>query len=214
MVKTYFFIAIPLLILIAIIYPSSIESRRSQDNSVLRSHLERLQIALTEFYQDFKMYPDSVPLSNESIALTVDNHKRSFEVLNGVYIILKTNHSHYAAMVGHARSNRFYAISDSSETVYKIQHTNSDRMISKDRWYEIMPQSCPPPGEKRWQKWQASTEWNEMDSLPKIAIAIVLGGLCLLLAKCAKAVWKGATRRLFLRGKNKTISATEIPFIF
>ena len=208
MTKTYLIIAIPLLILIAIVYPSSSESRRSHYNSELRSHLERLQIALTEFYNDFKTYPDSVPLGNESIALTGDNHKRSFEIFKEVCIILKTNNSQYAAIVGHARSNRFYAISDSSETVYKIQHTNANLMISKDRWFEIMLQSCPPPGEKRWQKWQASTQWNEMDSLPKIALAIVLGGLCLLMAKCAKAVWKGVIRRLFLRGKNKTISAT------
>jgi len=200
-VKTYFIIAIPILILIAIVYPSSIESRKSHDNSELRSHLERLQIALTEFYRDFETYPDSVPLSYESVALTADNHKRSFEIFKGIFIILKTNHTQYAAIAGHSRSDWFYAVSNSSETLYKIRCTNSDRMISQDRWFEFMSQSCPPPGEKRWQKWTVSTRWNETDSLPKIALAIVLGGLGLLLAKATQIVWKGATRQSIPEGQ-------------
>lgn len=214
MLRRYLIIAIPLLIAIAIIYPSSTESRISRYNAEVRRHLERLQIALSDFYHDFKKYPYNVPVGTGPITLTDGNHRRAFEILNGVYIILKANDDQYASIAGHPHSQKFYAIYDSSETVYEMQYTHTDGVDSKDRWLEIMAQACPAPGQDNWQNWQASTRWNKMDSLPKVALVIVLIGLCLLLAKFAEVVWKGIICRLFFKGKNKSTSATETSSIF
>ena len=202
-------IAMPLLVLIAVIYPGSMDSRVAHHNADVRSELQRLQVALSDFYQDTNKYPESIPAATDLVVLARGRYRRSFDVSNGVHIYLKTEDAQYAAIAGHPRSNQLYSISSSGPAVYKHSPTNIGSVLLQDRLPEAMVQFCPQPGDKRWRHWRESTLWNEMNLLPTAALGIVVVGCCLLLVKLVQIVWKGVILRVFPKAKFESIPPTE-----